>query len=264
MMRLRRLRSRPALAAGLLLSLSALQAIAAGAAQGSRTLAPDDLYRVQGVSDPQVSPDGRWVAYVVTTNERDSDEARSAIWMVSWDGGQRLALTAAAEGTGKPQWSPDGRYLAFMSTPSGSDKAQIMLLDRRGGDARPLTSVGGEIGEYAWSPDGKRLVFTMEQRDAAKSPKPVVIDALHFKEDANGYLEQGRGRHLYLLDAETKHVDALTADREFNEDLPAWSPDGRRIAFIRTHERGADKDGREDIAVVDARADATPHSMARP
>ncbi len=86
-----------------------------------------------------MSPDGAWVAYVLTTNDREADEARSAIWMVSWDGSQHLALTAAAEGTSKTRWSPDGRYLAFMATPAGSDKAQIMLLDRRGGDARQLT-----------------------------------------------------------------------------------------------------------------------------
>ncbi len=63
-----------------------IQAYAANAIQERRTLAPDDFYRALDVSDPQVSPDGLWVAYVVTTNDRDADEARSAIWMVSWDG----------------------------------------------------------------------------------------------------------------------------------------------------------------------------------
>jgi len=253
----------PALAAGILLSLSTLQAIAADAAKG-RTLAPDDFYRIQDLSDPQVSPDGQWVAYVVTTNDREADEARGAIWMVSWDGGQRLALTAAAEGIGKPRWSPDGRYLAFLSAPSGSDKPQIMLLDRRGGDARPLTRVSGDIGEYAWSPDGKRLAFTMRQTDAGSAPKPIVIDALHFKQDEDGYLAADRGRHLYLIDVEGKRSEQLTTDPNFNEDLPAWSPDGRRIAFIRTREQGADQDGREDIAVADPKAGAAPRTIVRP
>jgi dipeptidyl aminopeptidase/acylaminoacyl peptidase len=250
-------------AAGLLLSLCAVHALAADAAV-RRTLTADDFYRVQELSDPQVSPDGRWVAYVVTTNEREADEARSAIWMVSWDGSQRLTLTAAADGTEKPRWSPDGRYLAFMSKPSGSDKAQIILLDRRGGDARPLTSVGGDIGEYAWSPDGKRLAFTMKQADAGTAPKPIVIDALHFKQDEDGYLGAGRGRHVYLFDVDDKHSEQLTADPGFNEDLPTWSPDSRRIVFVRTHEQGPDPDGREDIAVVDARAGAAPRTIVRP
>jgi dipeptidyl aminopeptidase/acylaminoacyl peptidase len=243
--------------------LCAVEAMAAEAAV-HRALTPDDVYRVEDVSDPQVSPDGSWVAYVVTSNVREADEARSAIWMVSWDGSQRLALTAAADGTGKPRWSPDGRYLAFISTPSGSDKAQVMLLDRRGGDARQLTSVSGDIGEYAWAPDSKRLAITMAQSVAGPTPKPIVIDALHFKEDEDGYLCAGCGRHLYLFDVESKHLDALTTDPNFNEDLPTWSPDGRRIAFIRTRERGPDQDGKEDIDVVESVAGATPRNLVRP
>jgi dipeptidyl aminopeptidase/acylaminoacyl peptidase len=236
-------------------------------AQGTparRTLTPDDFYRVQDVSEPQVSPDGLWVAYLVTTNDRDSDEARSAVWMVSWDGSQRLALTAAADGIDKPKWSPDGRFLSFLSIPAGSDKAQLMLLDRRGGDARQLTSVGGDIGEYAWSPDGKRLVFAMESGDASSQTKPMVIDALHFKQDEDGYLTQDRARHLYSFEIDGKHLEQLTTDAGFNEDLPVWSPDGRQIAFIRTSELGTDQDGREDIDVIDAVAGASMRKIARP
>ncbi|HEY4445567.1 MAG TPA: S9 family peptidase [Steroidobacteraceae bacterium] len=251
-------------AASLLVSLCAMHALTAQAAPVRRTLTPDDFYRVQDVSDPQVSPDGQWVAYVVTTNDREPDEARSAIWMVSWDGKERLALTAAADGTGKPRWSPDGRYLAFMSTPPGADKPQIMLLDRRGGDARQLTGVSGDIGEYAWSPDGRRLAFAMQEGDPGAAPKPMVIDALHFKQDEEGYLRSAHARHLYLFDVENKHTEPLTNDPAYNEDLPAWSPDGRRIAFIRTREQGADPDGREDIDVIESAIGATPRRIARP
>jgi dipeptidyl aminopeptidase/acylaminoacyl peptidase len=250
--------------AGVALSLCALHADAADTPASRRTLTPDDFYRVQDVAEPQVSPDGLWVAYVLTTNDRESDEARSAIWMVSWDGSQRLALTAAAEETDKPKWSPDGRYLSFLSTPAGSDKSQIMLLDRRGGNARQLTGVDGDIGEYAWSPDGKRLVFTMEPSDEGSHPKPLVIDAIHFKQDEDGYLTQDRTRHLYSLEVESKQLEQLTRDSAFNEDLPAWSPDGRQIAFIRTHEHGPDQDGREDIDVMEAVAGATPRKIVRP
>jgi dipeptidyl aminopeptidase/acylaminoacyl peptidase len=247
----------------LLLCLCAADAMAAEAG-AHRTLTPDDFYRVQDVSDPQVSPDGAWVAYVVTTNDREADEARSAIWMVSWDGKVCLPLTAAADGTAKPKWSPDGRYLSFLSTPAGSDKVQLMLLDRRGGDARPLISVSGAIGEYAWSPDGTRLAFTQEQGDSGPQPKPIVIDALHFKQDEDGYIGAGRARHLYLVDVDSKHIDPLTVDAQFNEDLPAWSPDGRSIAFIRARELGADQDGREDIDVIEPRAGAAARTIARP
>jgi dipeptidyl aminopeptidase/acylaminoacyl peptidase len=252
------------IAASLFLWFWAAHAVAADTAAGHRTLNADDFYRIQDLGEPQVSPDGLWVAYVVTTNDRQADEARSAIWMVSWDGSQRLALTAAADGTDKPRWSPDGRYLSFIANPSGSDKAQIMLLDRRGGDARQLTSLSGDIGEYSWSPDGKRLALAMEEADAGAAPKPMVIDALHFKQDEGGYRTQGRNKHLYLIDVESKHLEPLTTDPAFNEDLPQWSPDGRQIAFIQTHEQGADQDGREDVDVIQSAAGSTPRKIARP
>ncbi len=253
-----------ALAANALLILCATDGNAADAQTARRTLTPDDFYNVQDVSDPQVSPDGLWVAYVVTTNDREDDEARSAIWMVSWDGSQRLALTAAADGTGRPKWSPDGSYLAFIAKPAGSEKSQILLLDRRGGNARQLTSAGGDIGEYAWAPDGKRIAFTMQPGNTSPTPKPIVIDSLHFKQDEEGYIGAGQARHLYLLDVDSQRSEQLTTDHAFNEDLPTWSPDGTRIAFVRTHEQGADQDGREEIDVIEPKAGATPRSLVRP
>jgi dipeptidyl aminopeptidase/acylaminoacyl peptidase len=253
---------------GLLLSLSlplwAAQGMTADAPVERRLLSPDDFYRIQDVSEPQVSPDGSWVAYVVTGNDREADAARSAIWMVSWDGSQSLALTAAADGTDKPRWSPDGRYLAFMATPPGSERAQIMLLDRRGGEARQLTGVSGDIGEYAWSPDSKRLAFTMQQSEAGAAPRPIVIDALHFKQDEDGYFGVERARHLYLFNVDSKQLEPLTADPNFNEDLPTWSPDGTRIAFIRTRELQPDQDGRADIDVIESRAGAAARTIVRP
>jgi dipeptidyl aminopeptidase/acylaminoacyl peptidase len=248
----------------LMLSLVAAQAWAADA-PARRPFGSDDFYRVQALSDPQVSPDGLWVAYVVTTSDRDADEPRSAIWMASWDGTQQLAMTAAASDTDKPRWSPDGRYLSFLTSPAGSDKLQLMLLDRRGGEARQLTTVTGDIREYAWSPDGKRVALAMDQPgDSAKPPKPIVIDAMHFKHDEDGYRGNGRQRHVYLVDVESKGFEALTGDSQFNEDLPTWSPDGGRILFTRTRELGGDQDGRSDIDVIDARAGAVARTLARP
>jgi dipeptidyl aminopeptidase/acylaminoacyl peptidase len=249
---------------GSLLLVCAFQAVAADSAPVHRALTPDDFFRVQDLSEPQVSPDGLWVAYVVSSNDRDSDEERSAIWMVSWDGSQHLQLTNATEGTAKPKWSTDGRYLAFVTTPPDSERSQIMLLDRRGGEARQLPGITGDVSQYAWSPDGKRLVIAMEQGQEEKFPKPIVIDALHFKQDEDGYLGAGSGRHLYVFDIDSKELAALTSDPAFNEDLPAWSPDGRQIAFIRTNEKGPDQDGRTDIDVIDARSGGTIRNVARP
>jgi dipeptidyl aminopeptidase/acylaminoacyl peptidase len=245
-----------------------------------RALTPDDFYNMQIVTEPQVSPDGKWVAYVVSTNDRGADEARSAIWMVSWEGTQQIPLTNPAHGISSPRWSLDGRYLSYMANPAGSDKGQIMLLDRRGGEARALTAVTDDIESYEWSPDNKRLVLVMEQstpqtegkdavtpdstkKAADNPPKPIVIDSMHFKEDKDGYLGAGHNRHLYLLNVESRKIEPLTSDPAFNEDLPAWSADGRRMAFIRTREKGSDPDGMEDIELIDAQPAAQPTKLLR-
>jgi dipeptidyl aminopeptidase/acylaminoacyl peptidase len=277
-----------------LLSLSPVQA--ADTAPSRRPLNADDFYNLQLVSDPQVSPDGKWVAYVVSGNDRDADESRSTIWMTSWDGSQQVQLTTPGHEISSPRWSRDGRYLSYLNTPACTDKSQVMLFDRRGGEARALTSVTDDIQSYEWSPDSKRIALVMEQGapkaapavgattespqsngtvpDKAASPpadpapkadtppKPIVIDSLHFKQDKDGYLGTGHNRHLYLLDVDTRAVQPLTNAPEFNEDLPAWSPDSHRIAFVQSREKDMDPDGMTDIDLIDIPRSAGPTSTA--
>jgi dipeptidyl aminopeptidase/acylaminoacyl peptidase len=228
-----------------------------------RNLTPEDLYNVRTLSEPQVAPDGNWVAYVVSLNDRTSDRPRSSLWMASWNGSQQLMLTRPAVDAVRPRWSPDGRYLAFVATAAGEDTAQIMMLDRRGGDAQALLSIKGNVGEYAWSPDGRQMVLVVEQREAAVT-EPIVIDALRFKQDSMGYLSRGRRRKLYLLDIDDRKLQPLTSDASFNEDYPAWSPDGRLIAFIRTRDWSADLTGRAGLTITEARPGAMPAVIARP
>jgi dipeptidyl aminopeptidase/acylaminoacyl peptidase len=237
-----------------------LTAAAMADAPQRRPLSPDDFYKVQSVGAPEVSADGSWVAYTVSLNDKEANESRTQIYMVSWDGKERFAVTNPAKGTHSPKFSPDGKYLAFIATPAGESNAQLMVLDRRGGEPRALTSTADNIGEYAWSPDGRKLVLAIETsgEEAPKpgapppksQPKPIVIDSLHFKEDLDGYLGNDHGQHLYLLDVDAKKLDPLTKDAAFNEDSPVFSPDGRSVAFIRTHEKGPDPDGMYDLDVL--------------
>ena len=111
-----------------------------------RVLSPEDFYRIQNVGNPEVSPDGKWVAYTVSVNDKEANESRTQIYMVSWDGKERFALTNPAKGTNSPKFSPDGKYLSFMATPPGASNPQLMLLDRRGGEPRALTSTADDIG----------------------------------------------------------------------------------------------------------------------
>jgi len=80
-----------------------------------RPLKPADLYRLPSVSDPQISPDGKWVAYTLSTIDSVKDKHISSIWMISIDGSLDLKLTNSPEGESKPRWSPDSKYLSFLS-----------------------------------------------------------------------------------------------------------------------------------------------------
>jgi dipeptidyl aminopeptidase/acylaminoacyl peptidase len=245
-------------------------------APAKRHIAIDDMFRMHEVGGPQCSPDGKWIAYTVTSIDREADKRRTAIWMVNWEGTQDLRLTYGPESDRSPRWSPDGKYLAFISAREGGEKNQIWLLDRRGGDAQPLTNVKGEIGAYAWSPDAKKLVLSMrpseDDEDAtangtksagkpAKAPKPIVIDRYHYKSDVEGYLTENSNSQLFLFDVDTKKLEPLTTDRNFDDRDPLWSPDGARIAFVSNHEKDPDRTGTDDIFVIDAHTGASPRKV---
>src|ERR1700716_2533650 len=87
-----------------------------------RLLKIEDMHRFHNVGDPQISPDGKWVAYTVSTVDTAGDKSDTDIWMTSWDGTQHLRVTSSPEAETAPRWSPDGRYLAFTSSRPGKAK----------------------------------------------------------------------------------------------------------------------------------------------
>ena len=258
----------------LILLLSA--ALPAAAQQPARSITLDDLSKVRAVSDPQVSPDGRWIAYGVGTIDAEKDKRDSDLWMVSWDGAQRVRLTSTTDSSeSRPRWSPDGKYLAFLASRGDEEEkkkgAQVWLLNRAGGEAQKLTDVKGGVSDYAWSPDGKRLVLVVDDFDPSSEPEkmegwkrktkpPIVIDRYHFKSDAEGYMTRLYS-HLSLFDVESKTVEALTSGK-YEERSPAWSPDGKQIAFVsRRSEPDPDRTNDSNIYVIDARAGAEPRAL---
>jgi dipeptidyl aminopeptidase/acylaminoacyl peptidase len=254
-----------------ILALSVLMIPATAQAQ-KRPLSVTDIYNIRDVRDPQRSPDGKWVAYVVARAIKDTDKNDSDIWMASWDGTQEIQLTFSAESESQPRWSPDNKYLSFVSSRQGAKDGQLWLLNRAGGEAVKVSEVKGGIEEYAWAPDGKRLVFVVnepdprdpkeeESADKKKTPPPIVIDRYHFKQDVEGYLRNARS-HLYVFDLATKKAQALTSGILYEESSPVWSPDGTKIAFVSKRGTGdLDRNDNTDVWVIDAKPGAEPHQV---
>ena len=239
----------------------------AGPAAATRKLEVDDYFRIRDVDDPQISPEGKWVAYTVTTHDLKEDENHDRIWMIPAGGGTAIPVSADGVDSSRPRWSPDGKYLAFTSGRHEKPE-EVWLLDRNGGEAQQLTNTPQDVKSFAWSPNGDRMVLvlqdaTPEELEAAKNqegknaadakPKrsrPWVIDRLYFKDDEVGYLDRRR-THLYVLDVATKKMTQATSG-DYDDSQPAWSPDGKRLAFTSNRTAEPDRNYNSDIWVVDA------------
>jgi len=238
----------------------------------------DDLIKLHRISEPQVSPDGKWVAYTVATPDMDANRNASNIWVVPTTGGAAAQLTWSGHDS-SPVWSPDGKTLAFLSSRSGA--SQVYLLSMDGGEARPLTHLSTGADIVKWSPDGKTIAFTSSvypdcisrsagalnnddecngKRDAEKEKNKVkahVAEQLLYRHWT--HWNEGKRSHLFVVPADASAVPRdLTAGAIY--DVPPdersgpgdinFSPDGKEICFTAVTDKVEATSTNGDLFIV--------------
>jgi dipeptidyl aminopeptidase/acylaminoacyl peptidase len=245
----------------------ALPATSTTFAQQKRALTVDDIFAFKNVSDPQISPDGRWVAYTVSQMDQKKDSSDTDIYMVPLTGGDAVRVTTSERPETTPRWSPDNRYLAFLSGRDGK-KTQVWLLDRRGGEATPLTDFKGGVSSFDWSPDGSRLAIVASdpdpdaeerEKNPSAAPKPIVVTRLQFKRDGAGFLNNLRG-HVYAFDV-AKKTSVQLSRGPYDDSNIAWSPDSKTIAFVSNRTSEPDANFNTDIYIVNADGSGEPRRV---
>ncbi|MBI3661543.1 MAG: S9 family peptidase [Acidobacteria bacterium] len=273
-------RSKISVLLGLCLVLGLVQAQAPFAfaqdKQTKRAITFDDLISMRRVSDPQISPDGKWVAYTVATPDKAANRTVRNIWLAPTAGGEPRQLTRSGRDM-MPRWSPDGSKIAFLSSRDGG--MQIYLIALEGGEATKLTSISTGADNIQWSPDGKMLAFTSSVYPDCKD------DACNAKRDADAEKNKVKARiYEHLLyrhwsdwwDYKRSHLFVVAVDggpsaspgagtpRDLTSgadyDVPpvqrgvaesiAWSPDSREMCFTAVTDKVEATSTNGDLFVV--------------
>jgi dipeptidyl aminopeptidase/acylaminoacyl peptidase len=241
------------IAAGLVL-VTAATSNAQTASMTPPRVAPtaDQILSLKRAGSPEISPDGRWVAYTVRETNWDDNAYETEIWLADVSTGSTRQLTNGKKSSQSPSWAPDGSKLAFIS--DRTDKRQIYLISPQGGEGEALTSLEDGVSNFAWSPDGRTIAYS------ATEPKTAAIKDREKKYGEYQVVEQDhRMTHLFTIDVATRATRTLTSGA-FTVGRFAWSPDGRSIAFDHTVNPALANGGSANISIVTV-ADASVRAL---
>ena len=222
-----------------LIAAAACMALAPQALAQTKPLTPDSLLTWKWPGDPQISPDGKRVAYVLLQSAEEGTKYAGDIWMAEPAAGPPKPLTTHPAHDRNPRWSPDGKRLAFLSSRSG--KTQVWVLESEG-EPWQLTDSVTDVGSFAWSPDGGRIALIAnppkpgEDKPDYKAPKQVVFatEKLVFRNDGTPGFRTEDINQVWTValpaDRSKQKPVQVTRDAYPHGDLN-WSSDGRRIYF---------------------------------
>ena len=199
-----------------------------------------DVRKLASLSEPQVSPDGKRIAVIVSTPDWEADERQEDINLVDVATGSRRTLTWKRKELSMPRWSPDGTRLAFIAEDADTKQAQIFVMPMDGGDALRITEAKDGVDAYNWSPDGKQIAFIAE--DEAPKPKSGKKQDDAFQVTDNNFMARAALApwHLWLVSSTggsakrlTQGDYSLSTDQQDTTPEPNWSRDGSHIVFTR-------------------------------
>ena len=222
----------------------------------SRYFTGSDLFDLEVATDPQISPDGRTIAYVRKSNDIMIDKARSTIWLVDVATGQQRPLLAGSGSYLSPRWSPDGARLAYIAAEGGSPQLYVRWMGS--GESARITGLPDSPDSIAWSPDGRRIAYSMFVPDegtrlGSAPPKPEgakwadplqVIDAVTYRFDGAGYFAPGY-QQIFWVPSDGGSPTQLTFGPTNAGAQVSWTPDSRSVLFSANLGKNWERDPQE-------------------